>query len=558
MSKTSSLLYDIFISHNFVDKEWASALANRLASESYNGRPLRPWLDRQFIDPGGLASNSELTTALDRSRALGLVLSPAALTSEWIKLEIGYFLEHRGSTDIILILRQDCEPPKALRDLPVLDFRSDRNFKKRFSELVAVLCPATKVGLKDVNKSIDVVLDECVLSDSGGFAAGPTSKRDDVFRTLLRYNINVNASEGLAIAAFERAAEHILRIHTHHNDKNYNMKMLLGECLAAAFAHSATYRQVAQRFLDIADTHSGDPVLLFVVVRAFSKLAEIDPRFIDTSVLLRLSKQLDTMNVISNEQKAIETLLGRVLGKLRGTPAGDLLIKTLIEAGRSSRIAAIGGISLSYHRASPVFYISKLEHIYERRAAKEELHKDSPSKRMLALLFASDLDQHEGVEAALRLAKQDIEHDFPGTVFPYGFSWLGLRPGIAVKDTHLAPFMGTVAKVTLDNMVEVGSSENNMSIVACLTEPRIIEALFQNCGALLIPEQDADSHQCQRLRGRSVPFAMLSDETMGHIENGDVIVVDQEEIRIWSRAYEPDWPMPRKRKRKKRQNNSKG
>ena len=165
--------------------------------------------------------------------------------------------------------------------------------------------------------------------------------------------------------------------------------MLLGECLAAALVRSVGYRQVAQRLLDIAETQAEDPVLLFVVARAFSKLAEIDPQLVDTSVLLRLARQLDGKDVISNEQKSVETLLARVLGKLRGTPAGDLLIKTLIEAGRSSRIAGIIGISMTYHRGAPVFYVSELKRAHEQRDAEEELHRDPPSRRMLALLFAS-------------------------------------------------------------------------------------------------------------------------------------------------------------------------
>ena len=53
--------YDIFISHNRADKDWARALANRLAEELLHGRPLRPWLDEKFLDPGDLASESELT-----------------------------------------------------------------------------------------------------------------------------------------------------------------------------------------------------------------------------------------------------------------------------------------------------------------------------------------------------------------------------------------------------------------------------------------------------------------------------------------------------------------
>jgi hypothetical protein len=71
--------YDIFISHNRADKEWARALAERLAAERLHGRALRPWLDEQFLDPGGLASDAELTTAIDRSRLFGLVLSPEAV-----------------------------------------------------------------------------------------------------------------------------------------------------------------------------------------------------------------------------------------------------------------------------------------------------------------------------------------------------------------------------------------------------------------------------------------------------------------------------------------------
>src|SRR5437899_1410788 len=83
--------YDIFISHNRADKPWAHALATRLSARLYNGRPLRPWLDEQFLDPGEPASNSELTSAIDRSRMFGLVLSPEALASTWVEFEIAYF-----------------------------------------------------------------------------------------------------------------------------------------------------------------------------------------------------------------------------------------------------------------------------------------------------------------------------------------------------------------------------------------------------------------------------------------------------------------------------------
>jgi len=43
----------------------------------------------------------------------------------------------------------------------------------------------------------------------------------------------------------------------------------------------------------------------------------------------------------------------------------------------------------------------------------------------------------------------------------------------------------------------------NASHVVYLTEPRIVDALFDRAGALLIPLQEPDSPQCRRLIGRA-------------------------------------------------------
>ena len=542
MSEPTPLYYDLFISHNHANSDWAGLLADRLAASAYNGRPLRPWLDRQYLDPGELSGNSELTTALDRSRLLGLVLSPAALASEWVDFEIEYFVQNRSADDVILLLLEDCELPEKLKGMTLLDFRQPDEFEARFEAGLGIICPATHEGLDDVASLVDGAMNACVHSDPGGFATGCNKERDAVFTALQQFSIDDGRTEGLALAAYERAAKHLIELHESGDDRAYNTKMLLGECLAAALADSRAYRQVAQRFIDITAERAGDPVLLFVIARAYSKLGDIDAQHVDTSVVLRVASALDASKVVSNEQKAIETLIGRIVGKLRGTPAGDLLIKTMIEAGRSSRIAAILGISLNYKRGGPVFYLSELERIYEQRSAEEALHMAPPSKRMLALLFASDLDQHPDVTAALTLAKQDIEHDFPGTDFPYGYSWLGLRPEIPATQSHLGSFIGTVVSVTLENMIDVSRNRDKVSTIASFNEERIIEALFQNCGALLIPEQSPDSHQCQRLRGRGIPFAMINEKTMDLCNDGDVVVVHDGELRIWSREHEPDWP----------------
>jgi hypothetical protein len=165
--------YDIFISHNRADKAWASALANRLSEQHYNGRPLRPWLDEQFLDPGEPASNSELTSAIDRSRMLGLVLSPEALASKWVDFELNYFLGKRRKEELVLILRRSCEPSEAVRNLPPLDFRSEHEYGSRFEELLAKLCPASDTGVQEVSREVDLAFEAHVDSDPGGFAAGP-------------------------------------------------------------------------------------------------------------------------------------------------------------------------------------------------------------------------------------------------------------------------------------------------------------------------------------------------------------------------------------------------
>jgi hypothetical protein len=95
--------------------------------------------------------------------------------------------------------------------------------------------------------------------------------------------------------------------------------------------------------------------------------------------------------------------------------------------------------------------------------------------------------------------------------------------------------MGTLVKATVANMVELAKSVD-ASTVVCLTEPRIVEALFDRCSAMLILTQDPDSHLCRRLRQRGVPFGMLTQEIMSEISDGDHVVVDKETVTLWPKA----------------------
>jgi hypothetical protein len=280
----------------------------------------------------------------------------------------------------------------------------------------------------------------------------------------------------------------------------------------------------------VAEEQTAGLVLLFVVARAYSKLAELDLRLIDLSTLLRASVQLDAKTSISNEEEAIEVLLARTIGKVRGKPAGELLIKTLCERGRSSRVIAAGAIALCYKRSEPVFYLSELEQLHKLAPDQSALANTPPSRRLLGELFGLDLDQDQSVESAVRLAKQDLQQDFPGIDFPYGLFWgLQKRPG--VSNLHNAPFTGAIVKATVSNMVEL-IERLDVASVACLTEPRIVDALFHNCGALLILQQDADSQQCRRLRDRGVPFGMLDPQAFAELSDGDCVVVDREHMSV--------------------------
>jgi len=72
----------------------------------------------------------------------------------------------------------------------------------------------------------------------------------------------------------------------------------------------------------------------------------------------------------------------------------------------------------------------------------------------------------------------------------------------------------------------------NASNVVCLTEPRIVDALFDRAGVVLVPSQDEGSPQCRRLRGRGVPFAMLDSDRMAELKDGDQIEIEAELTRI--------------------------
>lgn len=525
--------YDAFISHNRADKAWVRELVERLTNVDFNGRPLRPWLDEQVLDPGEPGGKAELTSALDRSRTLVLVLSPASIASKWVGLELEYFLRARRLDEVVPLLKAPCEVPSILSDTQPLDFTTAAEFERAFGELVDRLCPQGGPDVAEAEALIDRAWSSALAADPGGLDAEPSSARDALLEALLHFDIFDPSMEGLALVSFVRAARLLLKDQAREHPAAYNMSMLLGECLAVAVHHHASYRQVAQRYLDLETADSEDPVLAFVVVRAASKLAEFDPALLDLGALLRVAAQLDARAPFNNKKATVAMLLGRVAAKLRGTDLGDLLIQTLSEGGPAARIAAIGAISIGEQQAQPAFYLSELAARHAADTAPRSGALEPPSRKLQALLFGIDLDQPPIVRQQLGIAKDDLRRAFAIEDLPYGYSWFALRRKPPAEHPHRVPFMGTVVKATTVNMEEL-ALQLDASQVVCLTEPRIVDALFDRAGSLLIPLQDESSPQCRRLTGRGVPFAMLNADRMAELKDGDHVEVDLERMRIVS------------------------
>jgi hypothetical protein len=269
---------------------------------------------------------------------------------------------------------------------------------------------------------------------------------------------------------------------------------------------------------------------VFVVARAYSKLAEVDPLLVDLSVLFRVCTLFDAKANLLNEDSALQALLARTIAKTRWTASGEMMIKILCEQGVASRIVVAGAISLSEELSTSVYYLTEFEQRQAGQAPRESPLARPPSRRLLGELFGLNIDQDPSVQRALRSARQELEHAFPGIDFPYPLLW-AMRRVDDVPYVSNGPFLGVVATATLATMSDLGG-RLDVSNLACLAEPRVVEALFDNCGGMLLLDQDPESPRCRRLRDRGVPFALLHPETLADLEDGDHVAVEEGHLRI--------------------------
>jgi hypothetical protein len=513
--------YDLFLSHNRADKDWVRELAALLADHQYNGRPLRPWLDEQVLDPGKLGRKAELTTALDRSRLLVIILSPEAVASTWVQYELQYFLETRSPDAIIAIRHRPCDMPEALADLDVLDWHDAAGSEPNFSTLISRICPGSDVDSMKIIREVKDAWWKSLMSGTSGFDPTPTAENSALLATLLKYDITAAAEEGLALQAFDQAGDCMLKLNP---GDSYGMKMLLGEILAASVLKHENYRQIARRYLAQEPDDALHPDLSFAVLRSLSKLAEIDGRLVDPSAVWSALVKLDGLGRLFLERKAAAVLGGRVVAKMRGTDLGDLLIHVLTTGGVASQIAAIGGITMAEERAEPVFYLPDLEELACNRRIPSAPSLP-PSSRLVALLDRIDRYKSDFVRQALDNGLADLQRAFGDRRSASNDQWLLLRDETPAPLIKNGPIIGHVRRITAANMEDTAPTLQIVD-VACLTEPRIVDALLDQCGAFIIEEQDIASPLCRRLIGRNRRFAMLKRGRLDTLTEGDIIALE--------------------------------
>ena len=130
-----------FISYSRTNKDFAVKLTKGLRSAGY---PV--WFD-QFDIPTGSRWDDEVEKALRECSIFMIILTPASISSENVKDEIGYAIDH--GKRIVPVLLESCDVPLRLRRFQYVDFTS-KSFDEGFEsakELLGDLVDESSVPL---------------------------------------------------------------------------------------------------------------------------------------------------------------------------------------------------------------------------------------------------------------------------------------------------------------------------------------------------------------------------------------------------------------------------
>ena len=114
----------LFLSHSSIDKPFVEKLARDLKRVGIN-----VWFDKWEIKVGE-SLTWKIEEGLQANDYLGIILSPEALNSEWVKCELSAaWCRQMNSRKVIVlpIMYRDCKLPLFLADRKYADFRHDYN-----------------------------------------------------------------------------------------------------------------------------------------------------------------------------------------------------------------------------------------------------------------------------------------------------------------------------------------------------------------------------------------------------------------------------------------------
>jgi hypothetical protein len=195
--------YDLFVSYSKADTDFAEKLVRRIEAEEFNNRRFRCFYAPWDIQPGENVL-LRIEEAEQKSRFIGLVMSPDWARSDWTKLErvIPVYDDPAGlKARIIPILRRNCDIPPSIRILNWIDFTHEINFERELRRLLARLV-GTSLRLNPEGKfsavphfdsATAIVQDETLASNLFGVtriprfvysASAKVTDRNEIFSTL--------------------------------------------------------------------------------------------------------------------------------------------------------------------------------------------------------------------------------------------------------------------------------------------------------------------------------------------------------------------------------------
>jgi hypothetical protein len=126
--------FDVFLSHNSVDKHWVIKLKDDL--QRYG---VSVWLDKDEIRPGDLFAQA-LEEGLENSQTMALVVSSEGMASGWVKEEYYHALSlaqgKQSRLQLIPVMLRDAELPGFLAGRNWVDFREKSTYSQNVWELV--------------------------------------------------------------------------------------------------------------------------------------------------------------------------------------------------------------------------------------------------------------------------------------------------------------------------------------------------------------------------------------------------------------------------------------